>query len=81
MSKVRYLNIPLKASFTVEASVIFAIVICIVAVVIEIAVSQCQEIENMAEQVSLVTEFNPVKVLRSEEWMKELLHRLWRNVK
>ena len=81
MSKVRYLNIPLKASFTVEASVIFPIVIFIVAIVIEIAVSQCQEIENMAEQVSLVTEFNPVKVLRSEEWMKELLHGLWRNVK
>ena len=81
MSKVRYLNIPLKASFTVEASVIFPIAIFIVAIVIEIAVSQCQEIENMAEQVSLVTEFNPVKVLRSEEWMKELLHGLWRNVK
>ncbi|MCU6761900.1 Uncharacterised protein [uncultured Roseburia sp.] len=81
MSKVRYLNIPLKASFTVEASVIFPIAIFIVAIVIEISVSQCREIENMAEQVSLVTEFNPVKVLRSEEWMKELLHGLWRNVK
>lgn len=71
--RARYqINLPMGAFFKQTVSV---------AIVIEIAVSQCQEIENMAEQVSLVTEFNPVKVLRSEEWMKELLHGLWRNVK
>lgn len=81
IKKFLCLKISLKASFTVEASVIFPIIIFIIAIVIEIAVLQCQEMEALAEDVSLVTKFNPVKVLRAEEWMKELMGGLGRNIK
>ena len=61
-----------RGVFTVEAAVIFPIILFVTALVIETAVSQYDAVKTAIEDVSEITEFNPIEVLEIREWAEQI---------
>ena len=55
-----------------EAAVIFPIILFVTALVIETAVSQYDAVKNAIEDVSEITEFDPIEVLEIREWAEQI---------
>lgn len=73
---IKILKLKRKAVFTIEASVIFPIVLFITAVTISTAVSQSEMVAAASQDVSSVTEYDPLKVTETENWMNMLKERI-----
>lgn len=70
--KREILKLKSRAVFTVEASVILPIVLFITAATIGTAVSQSETVVSASKDVTSVTEFDPLKVTETENWMNML---------
>ncbi len=60
-----------KASFTVEASVIFPIILFLTAIVMNLAIENYQFVETYAQNVRQMKEFDPVSVLKTKAWLTQ----------
>ena len=61
-----------RGVFTVEASVIFPMILFVTAFVIKTAVSQYETVRTAVEDVSEITQFDPVEVLEIKGWAEQI---------
>lgn len=58
--------------FTVEASVIFPIILFLTGFIIKTAVLQYDTVKSAIADVSEVTEFDPIEVLKIIDWAEQV---------
>ncbi len=60
-----------QASFTVEASIIFPMIVFLTAIVVNLAIEQYQSVDTYAQKVIRRKEYDPVSVIKTKAGLVE----------